>query len=156
MAYAIEITDAKRLVEGVEKCTLPKAEWTHEAHLIVGMYGVLNFGQEALPTMRKWITRYNLSVGGVNSETSGYHETLTVFWLWAIKEFCNDYGIHTFDVDAIDELLFYEPLARRSLVEDYYSEGILLTPEARRRFIRADKQPMARVEYFLKSKDCDC
>ena len=75
---------------------------------------------------------------------------MTVFWLWAIKQFCEEKGITQFDVDAIDELLFYEPLSRRNLVEDYYSEAILLLPEARRRYIRPDEKPMKGVDYFLK------
>ena len=149
MAYAISIEQAEQLVQKFESGTLPKAEWTHEAHLIVGLKMVLIYGQKAFPEMKKRIIRFNESVGTINSESSGYHETLTVFWLWAIKKFCDEKGITTFDVDAIDELLFYEPLAQRKLVETYYSEAILLLPEARKRFIRSDEQPMRGVDYFL-------
>ncbi len=147
--YAISIEQAENLVQKFESGTLPKSEWTHEAHLIVGLKMVLTYEQQALPEMKKRIIRFNESVGTINSESSGYHETLTVFWLWAIWQFCEDYTILDFDVDAIDELLFYEPLARRNLVEDYYSEAILLLPEARRRYIRSDEQLMEGVAYFL-------
>ncbi len=110
---------------------------------------MLTFNENAFHEMKKRIIRFNESVGTINSESSGYHETLTVFWLWAIKQFCDLKSITQFDVDAVDELLFYEPLAKRKLVEDYYSEAILLLPEARRRFIRPDEQPMKDVNYFL-------
>jgi hypothetical protein len=149
MAYAISIEQAEDLVHKFESGTLPKAEWTHEAHLIVGLKMVLTYKENAFPEMKKRIIRFNESVGTINSESSGYHETLTVFWLWAIKQFCEAKSISVFDVDAVDELLFYEPLAQRKLVEDYYSEAILLLPEARRRFIRPDEQPMQGVNYFL-------
>ena len=32
------------------------------------------------------ISSYNLSVGTENSETSGYHETLTIFWLKVVAQ----------------------------------------------------------------------
>ena len=147
--YAISIEQAETLVQKFENGTLLKSEWTHEAHLIVGLKMLLTYGEQAFPEMKKRIIHFNESVGTINSETSGYHETLTIFWLWAIKQFCEEKGIAQFDVDAIDELLFYEPLSRRKLVEDYYSEAILLLPEARRRFIRPDEQPMSGVNYFL-------
>ncbi len=150
MAYAISIEQAERLVQKFESGMLLKSEWTHEAHLIVGLKILLTYKEQAFPEMKKRIIRFNESIGTINSESSGYHETLTVFWLWAIKQFCEEKGITEFDVDAIDELLFYEPLAQRKLVEDYYSEAILLLPEARRKFIRPDEKPMRGVDYFLK------
>ena len=41
MAYAISIGQAEQLVQKFESGTLPKSEWTHEAHLIVGLKMVL-------------------------------------------------------------------------------------------------------------------
>ena len=152
MSYAISLEQAEIFVQKFENGTLPKSEWTHEAHLIVGLKMVLTFKEQAFPEMKKRIIRFNESIDTINSESSGYHETLTVFWLWAIKQFCEEKGITQFDVDAIDELLFYEPLSRRKMVEDYYSEAILLLPESRRRFIRPDAQPLRGVEYFLPQK----
>ena len=150
--YAFSLEQAENLIQQFENGTLPKSEWTHEAHLIVGLKMVLTYKEQAFSEMKKRIIRFNESIGTINSESSGYHETLTVFWLWAIQQFCNEKGITQFDVDAIDELLFYEPLSRRKLVEDYYSEVILLLPEARRRFIRPDEKPMRGVAYFLPQK----
>ncbi len=148
--YAISLEQAENLIQQFENGTLPKSEWTHEAHLIVGLKMVLTYKEQAFPEMKKHIIRFNESIGTINSESSGYHETLTVFWLWAIQQFCEEKSITQFDVDAIDELLFYEPLSRRKLVEDYYSEAILLLPEARRRFIRPDEKPMRGVEFLPK------
>ena len=150
--YAFSLEQAENLIQQFENGTLPKSEWTHEAHLIVGLKMVLTYKEQAFSEMKKRIIRFNESIGTINSESSGYHETLTVFWLWAIKQFCEEKGIRQFDVAAVDELLFYEPLSRRKLVEDYYSEVILLLPEARRRFIRPDEKPMRGVEYFLPQK----
>jgi hypothetical protein len=37
--------------------------------------------------MRARISAFNLAVGGANTPTSGYHETLTRFWLLIVAEF---------------------------------------------------------------------
>ena len=65
-----------------EGCTLPKQEWTHAAHLLTGACYVHALGRDAaLAKMRECVRRYNESVGGKNTETSGYHESITVLWI---------------------------------------------------------------------------
>ena len=75
MAYAISLEQVEELVQKFEKGTLTKSEWTHEAHLIVGLKMVLTYKEQAFPEMKKRIIRFNESVGTINSESSGYHET---------------------------------------------------------------------------------
>jgi hypothetical protein len=65
-----------------EDCTLPKSRWTHSAHLFTGACYVHAHGSElATDLMRERIRRYNVAVGGQNTPTSGYHETITVAWI---------------------------------------------------------------------------
>jgi hypothetical protein len=65
-----------------ENGVLPKAEWTHAAHLLVGACFVHRLGEaEAIGQMRVCVRRYNEAVGGRNTETGGYHETITLFWI---------------------------------------------------------------------------
>ncbi|MGH6658993.1 MAG: hypothetical protein ACREBM_05000, partial [Sphingomicrobium sp.] len=63
------------LGEGLIARTLAKAEWTHEAHLATCAWLVIErpdiLPERDLPGL---IRRYNVSVGGVNDETQGYHE----------------------------------------------------------------------------------
>jgi hypothetical protein len=83
-------TDAevKSLVRAFEERTLSKAEWTHAAHLTVGLYYCLNCPFAlAVNWMRDGIHWLNDAHGTPNSDTSGYHETLTIFWLLTIEEF---------------------------------------------------------------------
>ena len=72
--------------------TLPKEEWTHAAHLTVGVWHVERYGpSEALVVLRSGIRRLNESHGNENTATSGYHETLTaayVLLLAAYLEAC--------------------------------------------------------------------
>lgn len=67
-------------VAGWETGTLPKPEWTHAAHVAVGACYAVRHGAAALDRTRDGIRRYNAAVGTANTETSGYHETLTRFW----------------------------------------------------------------------------
>lgn len=67
---------------------LPKKMWTHNAHLTVALWYIKNFGKEkAICMLRSGIITYNESVGTVNSPYGGYHETLTLFWVWVIDNF---------------------------------------------------------------------
>ena len=146
--YLISTKQAYNIVAQFEDCTLPREKWTHEMHLIVGLYMVLTYKEKALAAMKERIWRYNDITGKGNNGT-GYHETLTVFWLWAVKRFCDEKRITTFDEKSIDELIFDETLAQRKLVEEYYHPAILMSPHARRAFDFSDLKEMKGVEYFL-------
>ena len=82
MSYFIPSTQQEfdYIVSGFRAKTLPSKEWTHEAHLITGLWYVINFGyDEALVQMQARIRTYNEANGGMNTDSSGYHETITVF-----------------------------------------------------------------------------
>lgn len=65
-----------------EATTLPKERWTHGAHLLTGACYVHRLGEAAaIDKMRLCVSRYNEAVGGKNTETSGYHETITIAWI---------------------------------------------------------------------------
>src|SRR6201989_1171391 len=75
--YASE-ADIIRIGEGFLTCTLPRAEWTHAAHFAAALW-LMRYRPEldAAQTMPGLIRGYNESVGGVNDDTSGYHQTIT-------------------------------------------------------------------------------
>jgi hypothetical protein len=69
-------------LHGFEQGALAKQEWTHAAHIAAAAYYLFDSDfATVLPLMRARISAFNLSVGGANTPTSGYHETLTHFWL---------------------------------------------------------------------------
>lgn len=82
------MNETECLVSGFLDLTLPKAEWTHHAHLRVGLWHLLHHPEaEALALLRVRISHYNESVGGQNTDTSGYHETITRFYVRVIAAF---------------------------------------------------------------------
>jgi hypothetical protein len=46
-----------------------------------------NSKAEAVQKTRTGICSYNVIVGRVNTDTSGYHETLTLFWIHIVEGF---------------------------------------------------------------------
>jgi hypothetical protein len=69
-------------------CTFPGANFHHREHLVTTVYLLWTFPQRdwrgLLPDL---IRRYNESQGGVNNDTTGYHETITLFYLDLIGRF---------------------------------------------------------------------
>ncbi len=136
------IAEAEQLVKGFIQCTLPKEEWTHEAHLIGGLYMLAHFGENAMDEMRTRIQQFNQSVGGVNDDHNGYHETMTRFWLWLLKKkFVGENGQVHWNQENLEELLAEESLAERNCWQEYYSEEVMKSVAARRGFVAPDKMP---------------
>ncbi|MEO7245275.1 MAG: hypothetical protein ABIX12_09030 [Rubrivivax sp.] len=78
-------TDIEAFVREFERGTLPKARWTHEVHLLIALWYLDTHEVDAaLPIVRQRIRAYNDAVGTVNSDSSGYHESLTRLYLHGI------------------------------------------------------------------------
>ena len=119
-------------------CSLPKSEWTHEAHLATTIWLLLcrpdvDVDRE-LPGL---IRRYNESVGGVNSDTEGYHETITRAFLHGVRLFLAEADLREPLHELVNELLL-SPMGRRDWPLRFYSRDRLLSVEARRSFVPAD------------------
>ncbi len=75
-------------IEGFEQGTYPKEKWTHQAHVVMAAhYLTLHPVPEATRIIRARIPAYNVAQGGQNTDDSGYHETLTVFWISVVAGF---------------------------------------------------------------------
>ena len=129
------------LVEAFLAATLPRAEWTHEAHLRVGAWHVHHHGAEAaLPLLRERIRRLNDSHGTVNSATSGYHETITAAYARLIADFLA--ADATASLEARVATLLASPLAERAALFRFWSRERLLSPEARAAWLPPDLAPL--------------
>ena len=77
---SFDFKEVECFVQQFEALTLPKTSWTHVAHFVVGLWYLSHHPlPDAIERIRKGIFRYNEAVGTINSDTSGYHETLTLF-----------------------------------------------------------------------------
>jgi len=133
-------TDAEieHLGEGLLARSLPREEWTHEAHLAATTYLLTHRSDVDLDTeLRDIIRRYNESVGGVNSDTEGYHETITRSFLHGVRLFLaeadRDAALH----ELVNALL-RSPMGSRDWPLRFYSRERLFSVEARRNFVAPD------------------
>ena len=86
--YSYADSEIRSLIDRFEKHQLPKVEWTHEAHLAMGIWYMRHYSaEEALNRARRNITLHNESVGTPNNDEEGYHESITKFWLWVAERF---------------------------------------------------------------------
>jgi hypothetical protein len=135
------MSETERVAQALIDRTLPKAEWTHEAHLRAGLWHVHAHGAvAALPLLRRRISAYNESVGTANTDTSGYHETITRFYVTVIDRFLST-ADHTLELDALAWQLL-AAYGDRRLPLHHYSEGRLFSPVARRSWVEPDLRPI--------------
>jgi hypothetical protein len=80
--------EIESFVRAFESCTLPRCEWTHQAHLIVALWYLTHYSQsEAINCIRDRIQRYNQAIGIKTTKDTGYHETLTLFWVRVVCQY---------------------------------------------------------------------
>jgi hypothetical protein len=130
--------EIEHLGEGLLARTLPREEWTHEAHLAATTYLLLKRPDidldKELPGI---IRRFNESVGGVNSDSEGYHETITRTFLRGVRIFLAEADRHEPLYELVNELLL-SPMGRRDWPLRFYSPQRLFSIEARREWVRPD------------------
>jgi hypothetical protein len=130
--------DVEHVGEGLLARTLPRAEWTHEAHLAATTYLLLRHPEidldRELPGL---IRRFNESVGGVNSDTEGYHETITRVFLHGVRLFLSERDRSAPLHELVNELLL-SPMGRRDWSLRFYTPGRLFSVAARRTFVAPD------------------
>lgn len=135
-------TDAavRRVGQGLLDHSLAKAEWTHEAHLAACLW-LLRERPDIVPErdLPAIISAYNVAVGGENTDSAGYHETLTQLYVSAIRQFAAALPPETPLAVAVHRLLESE-IAARDWPLRFYSRDRLFSVEARRRFVEPDLQ----------------
>ena len=118
--------------------SLPKAEWTHEAHLATCLWLIAERPEIAVERdLPDLIRRYNESVGGVNDDTQGYHETITQVSIAAIREHLAKRPAGEPLPELVNTLLASER-GRRDWPLRFYSRERLFSIEARRNSIAPD------------------
>ena len=133
-------TDAEieHIGDGLLARSLPREEWTHEAHLAATTYLLTHRSDVDLDTeLRDIIRRYNESVGGVNSDTEGYHETITRSFLHGVRLFLAEADLEAALHELVNALL-RSPMGSRDWPLRFYSRERLFSVEARRNFVAPD------------------
>ena len=131
----------RRIGEGLLACTLTRPEWTHEAH-IASCCWLLVERPDIVPErdLPATIRRFNESVGGVNSDTEGYHETITQCFIHGVRGFLARTDAERSLVEKVNALL-KAPEGRRDWPLRFYSRERLFSKEARLACVDPDVAP---------------
>jgi hypothetical protein len=127
----------RHIGRGLLDRSLPKEEWTHEAHLAACLWIVTERPEiDPARDMRGIISGYNEAVGGVNDDRNGYHDTITHCFIAGVRNWLKRSDGTTL-VERVNGLLL-EPEGRRDWPLRFYSHHRLFSVEARRAFIEPD------------------
>jgi hypothetical protein len=133
---ALPVTELEidAFIAAFEGCSLPKERWTHGAHLLTGACYVHGLGEAAaLERMRVCVRRFNESVGGKNTETSGYHETITVGWIKLLGGLLREVG--PMERAAFAALAVARFEGQRDIFSRYYDFDLVGSTDARLRWV---------------------
>ena len=137
------------LIHAFQECSLPRSQWTHEAHLTVALwYLFYDSEQEAIKAVRNGIKRYNSVRGIETTKDGGYHETLTLFWLRTIRGYLADESRNRSMVNLANGLI--AKYADRTLPFTYYTRDRLMSSEARINWVEPDLRSLELETVSLK------
>ena len=129
--------DVERLVREFEACRLARVEWTHRAHLTVALWYLVRYTKrDATRMIRSGIKRYNRACGIKTTRTSGYHETITLFYIRVISRFLESANLDCTLAVLANDLI--EKCGDKNLPLTYYSRERLMSWEARTRWVEPD------------------
>lgn len=135
-----EAVDLDALAQQVIAGTWPRAQWTHAAHLAMAVWLLADRGFDAarrdLPTI---IRRYNTAQGVANSDTGGFHATLTRGFLAGVHGIVRS---RAGTREAALAAVLVSPLARSDWPLTYWSRERLFSVAARREWVEPDVQPL--------------
>ncbi|MBL8149493.1 MAG: hypothetical protein JNN15_06160 [Blastocatellia bacterium] len=134
------VDEIKALVNAFEDCSLPRTSWTHLAHLTVGLWYLFHYSMEdATKLIRSGIQKYNNCQSIVTTPQTGYHETITLFWIWAVKKHISSHNESTSLLTLANGLT---NLCDKNLPFNYYTKDLLISWEARTSWKAPDIKPL--------------
>lgn len=123
--------------KGFRDLTYPAANYHHREHLIATVY-LLKTSPE-----RDWhvefpemIKRYNIAQGGTNSDTSGYHHTITIFYLNLVMHIMARKPES--NLEQACAAVLDSPASDKNLMLRFYTRERLFSSSARKQWIDPD------------------
>lgn len=130
-------TEIIAIGHGLVDRTLPKSNWTHAAHFAAALWWIETGGSSTLPAL---IRAYNEAVGVANTDSSGYHETITQASLRAAGAFRSTR--RDLALFRVCNELMASPLGHSDWLLVYWSRDVLFSTEARKRWVAPDLRPL--------------
>lgn len=128
----------RRIGESFCAGTISRCDWTHQAHVAAAVYLIALRPDIALEReMPRLIRELNTSHGTENTPSSGYHHTITLAFLAALRVFVREHD----DVPPfqIVNLAMASPLGSLDWMLDCWSKELLFSSRARLEWVEPDK-----------------
>jgi len=134
-------SDIRAIGEGLLACTLPREAWTHEAHLGACLWLLSERPDiDVDAEIGTIIRRFNESVGGLNDDTQGYHDSITRAYVAGVRWFLSETDREGL-AERINAMLRSD-VGRRDWPLRFYSRDLLFSVAARRGFVEPDLAPL--------------
>ena len=129
-----------RIGRGVLDRTLPKREWTHAAHFAAAFWVLTRPGMHAERDMPTLIRAYNEATGTPNTDTGGYHETITLASLRAARMWLAERPHLSLHIVLAE--LMASPFGRSDWLLSYWTKPVLFSVTARKSWVEPDLRPL--------------
>ena len=131
--------EIRALVQSFEACSFHPSEFRHYQHLTVALWYVRNLSfEEATEEVTCGIRRLAETYG-----KTGYHETITLFWLRIVSCFVERHVNETLPVLA-NALI--DHCVDKDLIGRHYSPALLASPKAKAEWVEPDLQALPAIE----------
>lgn len=125
------------IARGLIDRTLPKSSWTHAAHFATALWLLAHRPEiDCSRELPGFIRAYNETTGVRNTDTSGYHETITMASLRASRAFLAEDPSRPAFMTC--NALLASPLGESKWLLAYWSRARLFSSEARRVWVDPD------------------
>lgn len=133
--------EIRALGEGLLACALPREAWTHEAHLGACLWLLTERPDIDIDAeIGTIIRRFNESVGGVNDDMQGYHDSITRAYVAGVRLFLSETA-ETGLTDRANAMLLSD-VGRRDWPLRFYSRDLLFSVAARWGYVEPDLAPL--------------
>jgi hypothetical protein len=133
-------TAIERLARAMMDCSLPKVEWTHEGHFAAALWLLRYRPDLAAPeAMRGLIMRYNESTDTPNTESGGYHHSITIA---SIRAAAHHLAGHDGPLHEVLAALMASVQGRSDWLLAHWNRDTLFSVAARRNWVPPDLVPL--------------
>jgi hypothetical protein len=141
--YFSSETEISELVRAFETCEIQPAEFKHYQHLTVALWYLKQLPYEvATEKMRGGIQRLSAAYG-----KTGYHETITMFWLQIVHDFLLKADARATIFDLANEVA--GKYGQKNVIAEYYSEEILASVKAKNEWVKPDLRALERNRFEI-------
>ncbi|HEY7286955.1 MAG TPA: hypothetical protein VH497_16015 [Vicinamibacterales bacterium] len=143
MSSEYDITDLDEFARQFDMKEIPRRRWTHGAHLAVGLWHVHRYGPDAaLQRLRQGIRSLNEHYGNQNTESAGYHETITRAQVALLADFLQRSDAAAPLSERYAQLMT-SALADRDVLLRFYTRDYLMSNHARAVWAEPDLAPLS-------------